>query len=232
MFKQGFELLMRQFEETILVHRKYGAASPTTTPLRGMKNNKKGNTDVVMFQFAKVEDVQQGDVLQREGARELWKVTETNDRVTAGTFICFEAHVEKLTAGQLAAGGAHRTAAAASSRSHVVINAPIHGNVQIGSHGSSQTASVSVSSEVHNNIQTLKRLIGECGEISSLDREEAASALDRIADLASREKTPEVIELATKKVGLVKSVIELSATLITASAPYWPAIQHVFTASN
>src|SRR5438552_17570029 len=86
MFKHGFEVLMQQFGESILVHRNTDTGMQSSTH-QGMKNNEKNNTNKVMFQFLERVDVRVGDVLQQEGSRDLWEVYEIEDKVIGGTFI-------------------------------------------------------------------------------------------------------------------------------------------------
>jgi hypothetical protein len=93
--KQGFNMLMAQFGEPIVVRRGLGTDNESSATLRGMKNNEKNNVSKVMFQFSDPVDVRVGDVLQQEKARELWEVYEIEDNVIGGTFINLTARVQK-----------------------------------------------------------------------------------------------------------------------------------------
>ncbi len=95
MFKQGFEVLMQQFGEPILVHRDFGKPQQNSATYRGMKNNEKNNRNKIMFQFPEAVDVRVGDVLQQKAARDLWEVYELEDHVVSGTFINLNAWVHK-----------------------------------------------------------------------------------------------------------------------------------------
>jgi len=95
MFKQGFDILMQEFGEPILLHRNADSDTQNSSTHRGMKNNEKNNSNKVMFQFPERVDVRIGDVLQQEGSRDLWEVYEIEDKVIAGTFINLDAWVHK-----------------------------------------------------------------------------------------------------------------------------------------
>jgi hypothetical protein len=96
MFKQGFEVLMQEFGGPISVHRDFGTDKQSSATYRGMKNNEKNNPNKIMFQFPELVDVRVGDVLQQEGARDLWEVYEVEDKVISGTFINLNAWVHKV----------------------------------------------------------------------------------------------------------------------------------------
>jgi hypothetical protein len=84
-----------------------------------------------MFQFPEVLDIKEGDVLQQNGARRIWRVTELVDDVVGGVFNHFEARVEKFEPGKASKEGASHQSAIPGTHSHVVINAPIHGGLQL-----------------------------------------------------------------------------------------------------
>jgi hypothetical protein len=90
MLRRGFETLFRQFAGPVSIFRAYGKPEQTCKEFFAMKNSEKHRPSEVMFQFLEQLDISPGDVIQQQGSRDLWAVSETEDSVEAGVLICFE----------------------------------------------------------------------------------------------------------------------------------------------
>jgi hypothetical protein len=92
-FKQGFDMLLAHHGGNVLIHKGWGTPNQKTQKVRAIKNSEKDRPNDVMFQFPKQMDIQVGDVIQQEGARDLWEVVDTEDHVHLGIYVHFEAKV-------------------------------------------------------------------------------------------------------------------------------------------
>lgn len=70
--------------------------APDSIPIqtKSLKNVKQSSGQVV-FQFKEPHNITQGDLIQQQGSRDLWEVTETEDIVSGTTFVMFEVKVRK-----------------------------------------------------------------------------------------------------------------------------------------
>ena len=119
-FRKGFEMLVRQMGDNVVIFRNHGTPTETQQRVRGLKNTKtkRGGGDV--FQFLDKLDIRPDDIIQIEGARDLWRVTDCHDDVINGTFQHFEVDVVR----HLSAGGF-----APPSRPSFANTVNVHGNV-------------------------------------------------------------------------------------------------------
>ena len=168
-----------------------------------------------MFQFPKDPGLSVGDVLQQNGARDLWRVTELHDEVEAGVFLYLEACVENL-------GNKAQPARGASQGHNVVVHGDVHGGIQVASHGSVQHNNVQIS-KIKNDLQQLKDLFASSA-LPDLEKEEAALALARITDLASRPKSPDILAKISSKLGELTSLAASVASLTTTTSPLLVAV--------
>lgn len=207
-------MLLRQFGGTILVHKRYGMEGHTTSEHSGMKNNEKNNPNKVMFQFPEKVDIKNGDVLQQEGASDLWEVYETEDHVVSGTYIHFNAFVHKRD------GVIGRKEQRLPS---VHIGGHNLGGIQIGNERSNQTVNVTVS-PFNSELEALRDIVVDAHDIDELDKEEIQLALDRVEELSKREeKPPSLLKRVKEKLDFVKTTMDLSEKAVVA-APYIAAI--------
>lgn len=213
-FKQGFNMLLRQFGGTILVHKRYGTQAQTTTEHRGMKNNEKNAPNKVIFQFPEKVKIENGDVLQQEGASDLWEVYETEDQVVSGIYIHFDAFVQKRD------GSLGRIKERLPS---VHIGGDNLGGIQIGTKRSTQTVNVTVSPFLPE-LEALRDIVDDATDIDELDKEEVKLALDRVEELSKREeKAPSLLKRMNEKLDFVKTSVALSEKA-AAAAPYIASI--------
>jgi uncharacterized protein (DUF608 family) len=153
-----------------------------------------------------------------KGAEDTWRVTETEDHLVGGVFINCEARVQRV--GQDLRGGRE------TSRNQIVINAPVHA-LQVDSMLSSQTVITHETSAVITAVTELSRAV-EKSQLPELDREEVILALQRVAELSKREKTPDVIKKANEKLELIRNTLEISKDLALVAAPYLPILYQAF----
>ena len=217
-FKQSFKEILRLAGCTVLIHRRWGKESQETFETRGMKNNEKSRPDKVMFQFPEALGIQIGDILQQKGARDLWRVVDLEDHVSDDVYVNFEAKVEKCSG---------PTQGPTPGRTQVIVHGPVYGGLQVGSPHSTQNISLQVP-QVDENICELRKLLNEA-TISDLDREEAVLALDRIAQLSQKEKSPEVMSKLKERLEFVKTTFDLAKDIGGVAAPYIAAIMQAIS---
>ncbi len=210
--RHAMEELFGMMGDRILVHKNYGTADQRTTEVAGMKNNEKNRPEKVMFQFLDRVDVANGDHLQVKGARDVWRVTETEDDVQGGVFIMFEAKVQKV-----GSKVGHPRAGA-----NVVVHGSVYGALQVDSPNAHQHVSVQIF-KIDENVKKLRELLARA-PIDELDREEAQQALDRVTQLAAKPSSPSVTAKIQEKLNLVKTTFEISSEVAAAAAPYFGAI--------
>lgn len=210
MLKQGFNMLMHEHGQTILIYKNYGTPQQTIHEARGLKNSEERRPDKVLFQFGELQSVSRGDILQVKGSRDLWCVTDTEDEVEGGVLISFTVHVAKQDA--------PRREWPNHQPIHLNVNAPVYGTIQIQSPNSSQNVSISLN-QVEVSLEKLKDLLSK-SSINELDKEEALAAIDRINQLAHKPKTNDVIARAKEKLELVKNTIGTAVELSKITAPY------------
>jgi hypothetical protein len=217
-FRQGFEMLFKQFSGQIVVYKNYGTPAQTEVQMRANKNRKNKQRDE--FQFLERCDIQHGDVIKQSSSHDLWVVDETEDHVVGDTFVCFNVFVTRADA-----VGAARSQPAPSNAVHVT--GPVYGGIQIGSHGSTQQIHVKVDHRYEESMQHLRRAVND-SDLSDLDKEEVSHSLDRVDQLAKREQTPETKLKITEKLAVVSSMIAISQGLAVIAMPYIETIQRLF----
>ena len=196
-FREAFEMMVQEMGDDILVYKNWGNPSQSVKEVRGLKNSHKGRPKDVMFQFLADPGLAIGDVVQQKGSRDLWRVVELRDDVLSGVFHSLDADVVNVSA----------TAKPTSPREDghtVVIHGSVHGGVQVASPNAIQHNTVQVS-HIENDIRQISRLLAE-SSLPQLEKEDAALALARISDLASREKAPDMLAKVAEKIESLKSI--------------------------
>ena len=82
--------------------------------------------------------------------------------------------------------------------------------------------------QVDENLRYLRELLQKA-EVPELDKEEAGHALDRISQLARKEKTPEVAGKIKEKLEVVKTVFDIAKDVGAAAAPYIALVAQMFS---
>lgn len=217
-FRSAFEEMTEVMGDTILIYKDWGTPLQLVSEVRGMKNSEKHRRDKVMFQFLEPLEIEIGDILQLKGARDLWRVTDTQDDVHDGVYVHFEARVEKFSG---------RPVEVKPTPSHVVVHGSVYGGIQVHSPHATQSNSVQPL-QVDENIRKLRELLKEA-PVSDLDKEEAGLALDRVSQLAQKAKTEEVLSKVKQKLDIVKVAFDVSKDIALIAGPYIGAITHLFS---
>lgn len=208
--RDGFLTAFEMVAGEVTVFRDYGTLEQKSLNLSGIKGNDENRVDKVLFQFAEQEDIQIRDVIQQKGSRDLWEVYETEDTVAAGTFLNFTAKVRRLPGASLPP--ANRGNAA------ITVHGDVFGGLQVNTTNSSQTIGVTNISKVESDAAKLKELLQD-NRISSMDREDATQALDRVVELSKRVKSGDVISRTKEKLDFVKSVCGVAKDLAVIATP-------------
>ena len=98
-------------------------------------------------------------------------------------------------------------------------------NIQ-GGHHNVQNVVINVNPDFDKNISSLVELI-RTSSLGEVQKEETLVDLERVSELAQREKTPDVIEAATKRLNLIKTALEC-VKLGAAAGPYLQYLYHWF----
>jgi hypothetical protein len=217
-FRQAYMSLLGHFGNQVTVFKSYGAPAQSSVVVpKAMQNTKtkRGGGDV--FQFPDRIDVVPGDVIQQKGSNDLWYVTDTEDIMAGGEFTYFQAAVEKGKP-----GGSRKPAQHGPNT--VNVHGPVYGGLQVGNTNSSQSVvNVSVNTK-------LDELIGQVLEgarrenVNPTDIEEVEHELQRVKELAQREKTPDITERINKRLAVVQNLLGVCKT----AGPYVASIIEMF----
>ena len=95
-FRKGFFKILEIFGGQIVVHKDFNCNNSSFYEVKGVKNHKKEDSSIIMFQFPERIDVGVGDALQQKHSSEYWKVYKAEETILADTFICFNIYVKKI----------------------------------------------------------------------------------------------------------------------------------------
>jgi len=107
-------------------------------------------------------------------------------------------------------------------------NAPIYGGIQTGGQHNVQHNTISIDPSFDDAVAKLTALLQEAA-LPDLHKEEAIISLQRVHQLAQKEKSSEVIKLAKDKLDIVKNVIDTGKGLAEITMPYLQAIVAYFS---
>ena len=127
--------------------------------------------------------------------------------VNPSGFLYFEAKVEKLNQ----ATNARREQASISIGSVI-------GAVQINSPNATQHVSVSQVTAIQNDIIALKQLLQQL-PLTEFQKEEEARTLDRISELAKRDKSPEILAYVSQKLDALAKIAVSLKSVASAAIP-------------
>lgn len=205
-FREGFEAIFEVMAQTIIVHDNFNTLEATSYEVQGLKNTEGKSSKQVVFQFLDQLDIQVGSVLQVKGSRDYWKVIDTEDIVEDGTFINFEARVEKINV----AGQPTRP----SSRGNTTYKTEIHlrdstiGVLNTGEIKDVQSISVNVSTLAESGHAEMAKALKELTEAVAGSRElpadERAFVLENLEELS---KQAALLPDERAKPGVIKSIV-------------------------
>jgi hypothetical protein len=115
----------------------------------------------------------------------------------------------------------HRNDQHSVGSAHITVHGDFQGGMQVNSPSARQEISIQ-SSPLDAHIDALRNLIQKA-EVSALEKEETQLALDRLAELSRREKTPEIVRKLKEKLEVVKTFFEVTKLSLEV-APYIGAI--------
>src|SRR5262249_55989050 len=99
-------------------------------------------------------------------------------------------------------------------------------NIQSGQQNV-QNVVININPDFDKNIASLVGLI-RTSSLGETQKEESLVDLKRVSELAQKEKTPDVIEAATKRLNLIKAAFEV-VKLGAAAGPYLQYLYHWFS---
>ncbi len=215
-FKNGFNQIMEQLGQTIIVHKNWGQPEASNFEVRGLKNSEKNIPHNVIFQFNERINLTVGSVLQLKGGSDLWRVVDTEDHIVADTYVSFKAKVVKIFA--------NGEEIQKRITSQAVFNAPIYGGVQIGGERNIQNISLS---NVVDIVAKLDELL-KSSSLPELEKEDAIEAISRIPELAKKEQSGDVLERVKTRLDIVKSTIEVSEDIAKKALPLVAILYKLF----
>jgi hypothetical protein len=107
-------------------------------------------------------------------------------------------------------------------------NAPIYGGIQTGGQHNVQNNTISIDPSFDDALAKLTALL-QGAALPELQKEEAIIALQRVQQLARKEKSSEAVKLAKDKLDVVKNVIDIGKGLAEIAMPYLQAIATYFS---
>ncbi len=134
--REVFEAHFEIKGQTVFAHKNFGTPNMESFESRAWKDFSEHNKRQVVFKFAEQEEIYTGMVLQIKGARDFWKVTDTEDLIEDDIFVCMEALVEKINE----QGSRTRI----NTEGKAVFNGNVYGGVQVGGQNNTQTNTVNL----------------------------------------------------------------------------------------
>lgn len=126
----------------------------------------------------------------------------------------FDEHLKLSPAGKEFLQGKSNTNNQAGNTYNTYINAP--SNNQIGGKNNTQNAQININPEFDKAIESLVDLVKN-SSFSEIDKEDHIADIERIKQLSQKEKSPDVIERAQKKISLLKSALEVGEMVVKAT---------------
>lgn len=204
--RRMIEVALKQHGSTIEIYKNWSTPEQTSVEVRGLKNHRKNNPKQILFQFLEDPNVQTGDVLKQKVASDLWRVLKKGETIVGDVILTYDVDVTSLTEAPLPRRGGHS----------IVVNAPIHGGIQLDSPHATQTNIVQTG--LPATIRDLKELIA-ASVLPDLEKEDATLALSRLADLSAKPKSPDVLARISDKVEEVKKIVADGGALAATAAP-------------
>ena len=205
-------MLFRTHSGPVTVFRHHGRPAQTQRETLAIKNSEEKRPNDVIYQFLEQIDIVVGDVIQQQGSRDLWVVTDTEDSIEAGAFICLEARVRKHSL------HGHPTAKP-TGHTTITVQGGVTGGLVVNSPNTVQHVTVQLSPEVENACKQLRELLSD-KRFAELDREDGLVELSRIEQLTARDKSPDVLERAKNRIESVRTILS-SVQEIAATAGPW-----------
>jgi hypothetical protein len=151
------------------------------------------------FQFPASSDIAIGDVIQPKNASSFWKVSDVDASYELKVVHHLDVSVVKIDK----LGNEIKV-----NDGHAVFYGNITGGVQVGGQNNTQTVTINNNPGLADALNSLIGLI-KSADIDDLEKEDALEGLQRIGQLAEKEKTPGVLERVKSKLDLVKSAVEV-----------------------
>ena len=79
--RAAYENHLKMKSQTVFVHKNFGTSEMETFETRGLKNNADNYKRQVVFQFPEQIGAFAGDVIQINGSRDFWKISDTEDKI-------------------------------------------------------------------------------------------------------------------------------------------------------
>lgn len=201
--KNAFQMALNQGGSTVSIETEHGPA----TTMKALKHHDRGGD---YFSFPELGQLCEGAVLSRAGSPERWVVDHLEHALTGDVLVKVKAYVRP------AAGGC---AMPNRPLAPVTINATnSQVTLQHGGQGNTQHVNISLKGELGRQIEELKKLIADSA-LDDLDKEEAHAEVQRIAALAEKPKTPDVLERMNGRLRSVTGIVQKSAVIAAQIAP-------------
>ncbi|MGB7202720.1 MAG: hypothetical protein WBD16_10670 [Pyrinomonadaceae bacterium] len=169
------------------------------------------------FQFPASSDVAIGDVIQPKNASSFWKVRDIDAAYELQVIHHLDVSVVKIDK----LGNEIKV-----NDGHAAFYGPVSGGVQVGGHDNTQTVTITTDPYFVGALNSLIGLI-KTADIDDLEKEDALEGLQRIGQLAEKEKTSGVLERVKSKLELVKSAVEVGK-IAKEALPYITTIAAYF----
>jgi hypothetical protein len=204
--RSSMEALFKQQGSTIVIFKNWGTPQETATEVKGVKNHRKNNSKQILFQFMDDPNVQEGDILKQKVASELWRVTRKSETIFEDVILTHDVEVTSMS----------ETARPIRSGHSIIVNAPVHGGIQLDSPHATQTNIVQAG--LPATIRDLKELIAG-STLPELEKEDATLALSRVADLSAKPKSADVLAKMGDKLLEVKKIVADGGAIAATAAP-------------
>jgi hypothetical protein len=110
----------------------------------------------------------------------------------------------------------------------VELNAPLSGNLQVGTWNSSQSAIVTVNREVEAQLAQLREVVSK-SDLAPMDRDDALHELHRVEELAKHKPTTDVAKRINERLDLLQRMLNVSQKLARIAGPLILALTKYFS---
>jgi hypothetical protein len=203
MMREDFKMILGESGSTIIIENESGFI----TEVKGIKSRKHGRE---VFAFSDSIALSIGVTLVIKATMERWIVDEVEPIVESDVVVSVNVYAHKAGSSPKAAGMRSGPLTINAHNSQVTL--------QHGGQGNTQHVNISVKGELGRHIEDLKKLIADSA-LDDLDKEEAHAEVQRVAVLAEKPKTPDVLERMNGRLKSVTGIVQKSAVIAAQIAP-------------
>jgi hypothetical protein len=221
--REGLQAKLEVLGQAFVVHYNFTLPDAYSVEVVGLTKPEGKSSGRMVFQFLDPFDVQEGSILQIKGARDYWKVIDTEDVVEYGTLVRFEVYVEKVNvAGQPSRSPSGRIA---KYQTEIHLSNSTIGILNTGEIEDVQSISVNASSLTESGHAEMAKAIKELTEAVAANQEllvdQRAFVLQNLEELSRQALLPQNERLKSGVITSLLSGVGVSLNGVAGLAQIW-----------